>query len=452
MRAGVGLVGWLCLAAWLGQNDVEASGYAAAMVDVFNEPVYLAELYVHDANPPVVWRDGVMHVRDEQGDWQPIRAAFRYVTQKPWQRIPLHSRTLILNPIVACLAGGRNKMIADKAYEFFNRELNQSSCGLQIRTPETVRDVSKSEIPLWLKSMGGHAVIKIPYSNAGQGVYTITNQSELDAFMAEEHHYDKFIVQSLVSGTHDTTRHDTTRHDTTRHDTALYGPNCGQQLLASSCPSAHRSFTLFCALLAVTGGQRKLGDELSQSPSPLSCRYATPVSAALALVAPSRSRSHPPYCHCSARAVCRGWLVSGTIPNKRLETFVCDLRCMISSTPTGFQPLAVYARRALLPLKPTLASADDSWQMLGTNLSIKKADGSWTTDTSRLLLMDCKDFNRLGIGIDDLIEAYVQTVLATCAIDRMASRLTSGQADGHFDRQLYASLNNDHSLLDEILQ
>jgi len=169
------------------------------MVDVFNEPVYLAELYVHDTNPPVVWRDGVMHVRDENGDWQPIRAAFRYVTQKPWQRIPLRSRTLILNSIWACLAGGRNKMIADKAYEFFNHELNQQNSGLQIRTPETVRDVSKSEIPLWVKSMGGHAVIKIPYSNAGQGVYTITNQSELDAFMAEEHHYDKFIVQSLVA-------------------------------------------------------------------------------------------------------------------------------------------------------------------------------------------------------------------------------------------------------------
>lgn len=134
---------------------------------------------------------------------------------------------------------------------------------------------------------------------------------------------------------------------------------------------------------------------------------------------------------------------------------MCDLRCMVSSTPTGFQPLAVYARRALLPLKPTLASADDSWQMLGTNLSIKKADGSWTTDTSRLLLMDCKDFNRLGIAIDDLIEAYVQTVLATLAIDRMAARLThnnNNTADRQFDRQLYASLNNDHSLLGEIMQ
>ena len=32
----------------------------------------------------------------------------------------------------------------------------------------------------------------------GQGVYTITNKKELQAFMDTDHHYDKFIVQSLV--------------------------------------------------------------------------------------------------------------------------------------------------------------------------------------------------------------------------------------------------------------
>ena len=186
---------------------------------------------------------------------------------------------------------------------------------------------------------------------------------------------------------------------------------------------------------------------------------STPVSRAAATAQHTISLQHSRQCSVSlsihswlCAAVSWLWCVSGTIPNKRLETFVCDLRCMVSSTPTGFQPLAIYARRALLPLKATLDSADDSWQMLGTNLSVKKADGSWTTDTSRLLLMDCKDFNRLGIAIDDLIEAYVQTVLATAAIDRMALRLTNAGADGHFDRQLYASLNNDHSLLGEIMQ
>jgi len=102
--------------------------------------------------------------------------------------------------------------------------------------------------------MGGHAVVKVPYSNAGQGrwtahsaqhyargrvftvtvggrvswpmrqggplthrrrllilclfffppcvalpgVFTITSPAELAAFMAEESRYDKYIVQSLV--------------------------------------------------------------------------------------------------------------------------------------------------------------------------------------------------------------------------------------------------------------
>ena len=33
---------------------------------------------------------------------------------------------------------------------------------------------------------------RVPYSNAGQGVFTITNKEELAAFMMEDHHYDKY--------------------------------------------------------------------------------------------------------------------------------------------------------------------------------------------------------------------------------------------------------------------
>jgi hypothetical protein len=85
--------------------------------------------------------------------------------------------------------------------------------------------------------------------------------------------------------------------------------------------------------------------------------------------------------------------------------------------------------------------------MLGTNLSVKLPDGGWTTDTSRLILMDRKDFNQLGLGIDDLIDAYIQTVLAVIAIDKMAVKL---MANGKFDYQLFESLNPDNVLLDEI--
>lgn len=57
-------------------------------------------------------------------------------------------------------------MMAAKAYEFFNAELADS--GLHVRVPETINNVTKNEIPLWLDSMGGHAVVKVPYSNAGK--------------------------------------------------------------------------------------------------------------------------------------------------------------------------------------------------------------------------------------------------------------------------------------------
>jgi hypothetical protein len=98
-------------------------------------------------------------------DWHSIRACFRYVTQKPWNRFPIQAKTIVLNNIVACLAGGRNKAMASRAYDFFNMEISGS--GLAVRVPETIRNVTKSEIPLLIDSMGGHGVIKIPYSNAG---------------------------------------------------------------------------------------------------------------------------------------------------------------------------------------------------------------------------------------------------------------------------------------------
>ena len=41
--------------------------------------------------------------------WSPVRAALRYVTQKPWNRIPALTKTFMYNPVLACLAGGRNK-------------------------------------------------------------------------------------------------------------------------------------------------------------------------------------------------------------------------------------------------------------------------------------------------------------------------------------------------------
>ncbi len=333
------------------KNPMEASGYAKVIADVMNEPVYYVPFYKDDTNPPVKFENGIMYVRKEDGTFVAIRATFRYLTQKPWNRLPLHSKTRILNPVIACLAGGRNKMVAAKAYDIFNTELQPH--GLRINIPETIWDVRKNEIPLWVKKMGGHAVIKVPYSNAGQGVYTIVTEAELDKFMELEFDYDLFIVQSLIG-------------------------NSNWSSITSSGKLYH----------------------------------------------------------------------VGTIPNHKNHTYVADIRMMVSSTDKGIRPLCTYARRSEKPLVDTIKDSTDSWQMLGTNLSFKNPDGSWGSDTNRLVLMDRRDFNKLGIGLDDLIEAYIQTVLSMVAIDKMAKTLVNKQ--GKFRMRLFKSLNDDPSLIDEI--
>lgn len=333
------------------KNHMEASGYAEVIADVFEEEVLLIAHFHGSASERIKFENGVLFARCEE-QWIPIRAAFRYVTQKPWNRLPLHTKTKILNPIIACLAGGRNKMVAAKAYDIYNTELTQH--GLKINTPETIWDISKNEIPLWVQKMGGHAVIKIPYSNAGQGVFTITNELELENFMKTEFNYERFIVQSLIGNY-----------------------NWSSQ-----------------------------GDEGK-------------------------------YYHV------------GTIPTKAGHTFVADIRMMVSSTANGIRPLCIYSRRAEAPLVDHLVDNTNSWGMLGTNLSIKLGENKWGSDTNRLILMDRRDFNKLGIGLDDLIEAFIQTVLSTIAIDKMCINLFNSK--GKFKQKLFKSLNNDPTLLEEIM-
>jgi hypothetical protein len=339
-----------CLAVIYDKNHMEASGYAHMISDVFNETCYLVP-YFNEKSSNVKYEDQILYIKPEN-EWVPVRAAFKYVTQKPWNRIPIHSKTVILNPIIACLAGGRNKMLAAKAYDLFNTEL--SNHGLSINIPETIWDVNKEEIPLWVEKMGGHAVVKVPYSNAGQGVFTITSKKELEEFMESPIEYTQYIVQSLIG-------------NYTWSSTSSYGK----------------------------------------------------------------------FYHV------------GTIPNAKGNTYVNDIRMMVSSTETGIKPLSVYSRRALKPLENTIMDASSSWDMLGTNLSNKIGENEWTSDTSRLLLMDRRDFNKLGLGLDDLIECYIQTILSMIAIDKMAIKLHNSK--GKFRSKLFKSLNNDSTLISEIL-
>ncbi len=340
------------LAVLYDKNPMEASGYASVISDLTQENVY----YIHFPNEGweeyIKIHDGVLKLKINEEEWIDIKAAFRYVTQKPWNRIPVATKTKILNPIISCIAGGRNKIMAAKAYELYNAEIE--SAGLKINIPETIWDVSQNEVPIWVKKLGGQAVVKVPYSNAGQGVFTIVSQRELHQFMEMDFEYDQFIVQSLIGNFH-----------------------------WSSTSSLGKLYHV------------------------------------------------------------------GTIPNNKNQTYVADIRMMVGATEQGIRPICAYSRRAKEPLQDRINQGADSWDSLGTNLSYKLEDGSWASDTNRLILMDRRDFNKLGIGVDDLIEAYIQTVLSMTAIDNMAQTLMNSK--GKLRRKLFFALNHDAGLLNELL-
>ena len=329
------------------KNYMEVSGYAATIAESMEEDVYLVPCF--RKNNKCVFKDGILYISHE-GKEIPIRAAFRYVTQSPWSRIPPQTKTFIYNSTLCCLAGGRNKLLANKAYELLNSEIPNH--GIKINLPETIKDVSKVEVPLWVKNFGGNAVIKNPYSNAGQGVYTVTSEKELEDFLEIDHQYDQFIVQNLI----------------------------GHYAWSSNGPHG-RFFNI------------------------------------------------------------------GTLPNKKGEIFVTDLRIMAGNSPQGFFPCAIYARRAKTPMTEKLPS--NSWDVLGTNLSQKIGEDQWDSDTNRLLLMDRKDFNSLGFALDDLVEGYIQTILSIVAVDKMAQTLV--KKNGGFKMKLFKSLDRDETLINEIM-
>lgn len=307
------------------KNPMENIGYAATVADVFGENVFLAKFEKTDIDPPVKFDNGVMYIRNEADEWVKIRAAFRYVTQEPWTRLPKTTKTLLLNPIEACLSGGRNKEVASAAYDSFNEKFADK--GISIFTPKTFRKVNYNELQGHFDRLGGSMVIKVPDSNAGQGVYTIVNQKELDHAMSEIDPKDHYLVQELI----------------------------------------HSNFS--------------------------------------ANLDPSKA-----------------WYHVGTIPDSKGRSFAFDLRLMMHATEEGIRPLAVYSRRSRFPLNEELPEDMNSWEVYGTNLSIKGEDG-WTYADERLMLFDIRNFGLLGVGIDELIKGFVQSAMAVYAIDQNAIKI-----------------------------
>ena len=347
------------------QNQMESGGFCSVLAEITNEKVWFATYFEDETEQEtgaVKWSsDGQMFIRDELNVWHPIRACLRFVTQRPWKRLPLRTKTKIINPIIVCLAGGRNKIMAVHAYKSLNDEL--ANTGLKIRTPKTIVNLNKNEIKECIEKMGGRGVIKVPYGNCGDGVYTITSEKELNRFLEHDHYYEKFLVQSLVGD-------------------RTWWTNNNQN----------------------NNNNKDVDDN---------------------------------YYHI------------GTIPNGNNEIFVFDLRMVVTSNDNGFCPVSINGRRARKPIvKDNLENNVNSWDMLGTNLSVKVDTKTWCSESKRVLLMDFEEFSQLGIGLDDLIDGFIQTILSIIAIDKFCDKLLL--SDDKINFELFKSLNSDKKLLEEI--
>lgn len=182
------------------KNWPEVTGYAAALATHSCEEVWLVP-WTEAAPDTVQAKDGELWIRDAGGTARRVGSAIRYVTGRPWTRLPVDTHTPLQNPISACLLGGRNKLIAAKAYAALNEALHGT--GLRIPTPVTHAEVCAEDVPRAVAELGGRAVIKNPYSNAGQGVAVVETTADVDTWRTQPQRYGRFVVQGLIAGAED---------------------------------------------------------------------------------------------------------------------------------------------------------------------------------------------------------------------------------------------------------
>ena len=365
------------------KNEMEAAGYAGALAELSGERVFLAEFYLTDPDPPCRWSpSGHLFVRPSPAvapdEWVPVRAALRYVTQKPWTRMPVVPATPLLNPLLPCLAGGRNKMLAAKAYDALNARLAAAGSALRLLTPATRGDVAKEDIPALVAAMGGCAVVKVPYGNAGQGVYTITCAAELEAFMEEKQGYDRYIVQQLVGGRRWGGWGGGGAAGATAAEAGAAGPAGAAVERAyhiGTVPNQRgRSYVFDLRMMVVA-------DETGFKPCSM---YARRAAAPLTETAPG---SEEP----SARG-------AGMRSHRSSVSSLDSAAALgyVGGSGGGGGGGGGSAAAAGAGAPASAKSTSMSWLQLGTNLSVLTGDLTWSTESERLIMADTRDFAMLG--------------------------------------------------------
>lgn len=322
------------LAVLYDKNPQEVRGYAATLADLCGRSVLLVPILSEASDQLVQFSSDGMRVRGPEG-WITVTAALRYVTDQPWRSLPLHSAAPILNPLSACLSGGRNKHLAKVAYERFNECWGASH--LRIRFPSTQSGLTTMQAAAAISATGHRGIIKTPYGHAGEGVFPIVSADGLSRWRTEADDQQKWVVQELIAEDH-------------------------------------------------LSAQAEDGQ-------------------------PSR---------------------------------IYDLRLLVAAGVDGFRPIAGFARQAKSELVFPLEQETLRDQLV-TNLSYRDERGEWGTDVSRVVPLDETHFGSLKLTLDDLVEAYVQSVMSVVAIDQLASALSD--ENQQFDISAFHALNEDRNVI-----
>jgi len=296
----------------------------------------------------------VMYVKDDlEGEtkWVPIRACFRTLSAAPWIRIPVSNnlKTFMYPHPITCLTTGKNKLLANYAYEQFNEKYR--GFGLEIKTPRTVSGVEKKDIREIIKQeFGFRAIIKTPYDGHGRGIYVVRDEADVDKFLAlDSSRYNLFLVQDLIGFETDICKDNPSRY-------------------------THVGY-----------------------------------------VGPDHSK------------------------------YAYSLRMIVTDSPTGYKLICICGARASMPFYRGRADVVDEQSDLSyiTNIVPKELEGM-----ERDIPASEDGVKRMGFTVDNVVDAYLQSVMCMLAIDQVCQNLF--REDGCLDLELLKKLCPDPQLLSEV--
>ncbi|XP_037025300.1 uncharacterized protein LOC119066766 [Bradysia coprophila] len=137
------------------------------------------------------------------------------------------------------------------------------------------------------------------------------------------------------------------------------------------------------------------------------------------------------------------------------QMYAYSVRIIACNSPSGFKMITICSARAPAPFAKDGETADIAPGLLHKIKTVHEDDVYVTNIASnpdgelRSFYFDDAGVKGMGIGMDDVIDGFMQTVYCTHAIDNMCKKLI--MENGELDVQLLRELNPDPQLLAEVV-